>query len=147
MPQSRWLCWSIKLDIFIWRAFQKPLLLNSLTRTKHNFQFCFGIAKVLTCVVACTVRDWCCQFRISTCTVFISESVVSPLLTPFPGARRRQQSPYFYIVFGPRNWFQGMNSASLCSLAGRYKNPIPPQCLAPIDFLKIPAQSLPAECG
>jgi hypothetical protein len=33
-----------------------------------------------------------------------------------------------------------MNSASLCSLAGRYENPIPPQCLAPIDFLKIPAQ-------
>jgi hypothetical protein len=43
----------------------------------------------------CTVRgagDWCCQFRISTCTVFISESVVSPLLTPVTGARRRQQS-------------------------------------------------------
>ena len=34
-----------------------------------------------------------------------------------------------------------MNSASLCSLAGRYENPIPPQCLAPIDFLKIPALS------
>jgi len=32
-----------------------------------------------------------------------------------------------------------MNSASLCSLAGRYENPILPQCLAPIDFLKIPA--------
>ncbi len=35
-----------------------------------------------------------------------------------------------------------MNSASLCSLAGRYNNPIPPRCLAPIDFLKIPAQFL-----
>jgi hypothetical protein len=32
-----------------------------------------------------------------------------------------------------------MNSASLCSLTGRYDNPIPPQFLAPIDFLKIPA--------
>jgi hypothetical protein len=32
-----------------------------------------------------------------------------------------------------------MNSASLCSLAGRYENPIPPRCLAPIHFLKIPA--------
>ncbi len=32
-----------------------------------------------------------------------------------------------------------MNSASLCSLAGRYENPIPPRCLAPIDLLKIPA--------
>ncbi len=43
------------------------------------------------------------------------------------------------MFMGPRNWFQGMNSASLCSLAGRYENPIPPRCLAPIDFLKIPA--------
>jgi hypothetical protein len=34
-----------------------------------------------------------------------------------------------------------MNSASLCSLAGRYDNPIPPRFLAPIDFLKIPALS------
>jgi hypothetical protein len=40
----------------------------------------------------------------------------------------------------PRNGFQGINSASLCSLAGRYDNPIPTRCLAPIDFLKIPAQ-------
>jgi hypothetical protein len=39
----------------------------------------------------------------------------------------------------PWNWCQGMNSASLCSLAGRYDNPIPPRFLAPIDFLKIPA--------
>jgi hypothetical protein len=35
-----------------------------------------------------------------------------------------------------------MNSATLCSLAGRYENPIPPRCLAPIDFLKIPALML-----
>jgi hypothetical protein len=40
----------------------------------------------------------------------------------------------------PRNRFQGMNSASLCSLAGRYDNPIPPRFLAPIDCLKIPAR-------
>ncbi len=39
----------------------------------------------------------------------------------------------------PWNRFQGMNSAILCSLAGRYDNPIPPQFLAPIDSLKIPA--------
>ncbi len=44
----------------------------------------------------------------------------------------------------PRNWFQGMNSANLCSLAGRYNNPIPPRFLAPIDSLKIsvPVSSL-----
>jgi hypothetical protein len=28
---------------------------------------------------------------------------------------------------------------TVCSRAGRYDNPIPPQFLAPIDFLKIPA--------
>jgi hypothetical protein len=39
----------------------------------------------------------------------------------------------------PRNRFQGMNSASLCSLAGRYDNPIPTRFLAPIDCLKSPA--------
>jgi hypothetical protein len=37
----------------------------------------------------------------------------------------------------PRNRCQGINSASLCSLAGWYDNPIPTRCLAPIDFLKI----------
>jgi hypothetical protein len=33
-----------------------------------------------------------------------------------------------------------MNSASLCSLEGRYDKPIPPRFLAPIDTLKISAQ-------
>jgi hypothetical protein len=40
----------------------------------------------------------------------------------------------------PKNWFQGTDSASLCSLAGRYDNPIPTQFLAPIDCSKIPAR-------
>ncbi len=39
-----------------------------------------------------------------------------------------------------RNRFQGINSTSLCSLAGRFDNPIPTRFLAPIDCLKIPAQ-------
>jgi hypothetical protein len=52
---------------------------------------------------------------------------------------------------GPRNRFQGMNSASLCSLVGRYDNPLPPRFLAPIASLKIPAlvyilYSLPLIC-
>ncbi len=50
------------------------------------------------------------------------------------------QSPYFLTFMEPRNRFQGMNSASLWSLAGRYDNPIPPRFLALIDSLKIPAQ-------
>ncbi len=48
----------------------------------------------------------------------------------------------FLNVYGARNRFQGMNSAGLCSLAGRYNDPIPPQFLAPIDYLKIAAQAL-----
>ncbi len=36
--------------------------------------------------------------------------------------------------------FQGTNSARLCSLAGRYDNPISTRFIAPIDCLKIPAQ-------
>ncbi len=41
----------------------------------------------------------------------------------------------------PRNEFR----QPMYSLAGRYENPIPPRCLAPIDFLKIPA--LPTLCS
>jgi hypothetical protein len=40
----------------------------------------------------------------------------------------------------PKNWLRGINSASLCSLAGRYDNPIPTRFLAPIDCSKILAQ-------
>jgi hypothetical protein len=50
----------------------------------------------------------------------------------------------FLNVYGPQNRFHGMNSASLCSLAGRYDNPLPLpplplRFLAPIASLKIPA--------
>ncbi len=39
------------------------------------------------------------------------------------------------------NRFQGTISARLCSLAGRYGNPIPSRFLSPKDCLKIPAQA------
>jgi hypothetical protein len=39
----------------------------------------------------------------------------------------------------PWNRFLGIKSASLCSLVGRYDNPIPTQFLAPLECLKIPA--------
>ena len=42
----------------------------------------------------------------------------------------------------PRNRFQGIDSASLCSLADRYYDPIPTRFLAPIDFSKFPAQDV-----
>ncbi len=38
-----------------------------------------------------------------------------------------------------KNRFNGINSASLCGLAGRYDDPIPTGFLASIDCLKIPA--------
>ncbi len=46
----------------------------------------------------------------------------------------------FKCLWGPGIDSQGINSASLCILAGQYDNPIPPRFLGPIDFLKIPAQ-------
>jgi hypothetical protein len=52
---------------------------------------------------------------------------------PFFAQRR-----YFFTFKEPRNRFQGVDSASLCSLAGRYDNLIPTRFLAPIDYSKIP---------
>ncbi len=52
-------------------------------------------------------------------------------------------SLYFQTFMEPRNRFQGMNSSSLCSLAGRYDNPILTWFLAPIDFLKISSSGFP----
>jgi hypothetical protein len=49
-------------------------------------------------------------------------------------------SPNFLTFKEAKNRFQGTNSARLCSLAGRYDNPIPTQFLAHMDSLKIPAQ-------
>ncbi len=45
----------------------------------------------------------------------------------------------FKLLREPKNRFQGIDSASLCSLVGRYDNPKHTRFLAPIDSLKIPA--------
>ncbi len=50
-------------------------------------------------------------------------------------------TPNFETFKEPKNRFQGTDSARLCSLAGRYDNPIPTRFLAPIDCLTIPALS------
>jgi hypothetical protein len=44
-------------------------------------------------------------------------------------------------VFGAQESIPRNESASLCSLAGRYDNPIPTRFLDPIDCLKISAES------
>ncbi len=46
---------------------------------------------------------------------------------------RYRQSPNFETSKEPRSRFQEINFVSLCSLAGRYDNPIPTRFLAPID--------------
>ncbi len=51
------------------------------------------------------------------------------------------QSPNLLTFKVPKNQFQGINPARLCSLAGRYDNPIPTRFLAPIHCFKIPAQA------
>ncbi len=46
----------------------------------------------------------------------------------------------FKLFKEANNLFQGTNYARLCSLAGRYDNPIPSRFLALIDCFNIPAQ-------
>ena len=53
---------------------------------------------------------------------------------------KREQKGYFKSFKEISNRFKGTDSASLCSLAGRYNNPIPTRFLAPIDCSTIPAQ-------
>jgi hypothetical protein len=48
-------------------------------------------------------------------------------------------SPNFLTFKERKNRFQGINSASVCSLAGRYDNPVLSLFLAPIGCLKIPS--------
>jgi len=64
-----------------------------------------------------------------------SNQILMNTVSPYRKAVSRAR--IFKRLGGP---FQGMNSASLCSLAGQYDNPIPTRFLAPIDCLKIPAQ-------
>ncbi len=60
-----------------------------------------------------------------------------PKLSPSSWNQPCDLSPNFQTFKEPRNRFQGINSARLCSLAGRYDNTIPTRFLAPIDCSKI----------
>ncbi len=51
----------------------------------------------------------------------------------------RPETVFLNFFEEPRNLFQGIDSASLCSLVGRYDNPITTRFLAPIDCSKIQA--------
>ncbi len=61
--------------------------------------------------------------------------------TTFFFTNRRKLRRYFLTFKEPRNRRKGNDSASLCSLAGRYDNPVPTRFLAPVDCSKIPALS------
>jgi hypothetical protein len=64
------------------------------------------------------------------------DSVFSP---SYLEVDKRSYRWYFKTFKEPRNRFQGIDSAKLCSLMGRYDNPIPTRFLAPIGCSKIPA--------
>jgi hypothetical protein len=53
--------------------------------------------------------------------------------------REEKPETVFLNVYGAQESIPRNNSASLCSLADWYDNPIPTRFLAPIDGLKIPA--------
>jgi hypothetical protein len=61
---------------------------------------------------------------------------VSPQPHPLPPNQQARAQIY------KRLSSPGIDSARLCSLAGRYDNPIPTRFPAPIDCSKIPAQAL-----
>jgi hypothetical protein len=62
------------------------------------------------------------------------KNIAAPTLSKI---RHGNLSPNFLKFKEPKNRFQGINSASLCSLAGRYDNPVPNRFLAPINCSKI----------
>ncbi len=55
--------------------------------------------------------------------------------------QKPEHEPEFYTFMESRNRFQGIDYASLCSLAGRYDNPLPTRFIAHIECSKIPALS------
>jgi hypothetical protein len=63
-----------------------------------------------------------------------------PLVKMPNSSATKGRDGFFKTFKEPRNRFQGIDSASLCSPAGRYDNPIPTRFLASIDCSKIPAQ-------
>jgi hypothetical protein len=53
---------------------------------------------------------------------------------------RMLRSRFIKFFKEPKNRFQGINTASPCSLAGRYDDPTPTRFLHRLDCLKIRAQ-------
>jgi hypothetical protein len=64
---------------------------------------------------------------------FNAKNMLLPLVAFFQSGVILYQSPNFLLLRSP-----GIDSASLCSLASRYDNPISTRFLAPMDCSKIP---------
>jgi hypothetical protein len=82
--------------------------------------------------------EWAYDNRLTTYITFIfliQQYCNTYALEEIPGTNV-PLSPYFLTFIEPRYRFQRMNSASLYSLAARYKHPTPTRFLAPIDCLK-----------
>ncbi len=107
--------------MLLWKSRVKPR--NTLPR-KENWT---GIRGVLSprVVILSRYRRWEDKECFSVETPWKSRNTLP--------RKENCSEPVFLNVYG-------MNTASLCGLAGRYDNPFPTRFLAPIDCLKIPAQ-------
>jgi hypothetical protein len=88
--------------------------------------------------VSCPVPQW----PSLTTMAFLSFACPELVFSDVSWEEKTIPEPEFYTFKEPKNRFQGTNFARLCSLAGRYDNPIPPRFLALTDCLKIPALAL-----
>ncbi len=93
-----------------------------------------GCNLFLSCSPTAECTRGCAQGKLATC---IEEGGGQNILVVHWNLL---QSQSFWTFKEHKNKFYGSNSASLCSLAGRYDNSIPTSFLATIDCLKIPAQ-------
>ncbi len=105
-----------------------------ITKTLKNskLSICQTFKKIETALLSHVFKNtkWCdCRF----CDACVARSIYTTFFI------HRILAPEFLTLKEPRNRFQGINSTSLWSLAGRNNNPVLTRFLAPIDCLKIPA--------
>ncbi len=106
-------------------------------------RFCLCQTWVHLC---CRVWSWWTRLRRARAWASSPWRMFSPARISRNGPSRCHEA-VFLNVYGAQESIQGMNSASLWSLAGRYDNHIPTRFLSPIDCLKIPALSSIEERG
>ncbi len=95
---------------------------------------------IIICTFECEVWPWTKKLKYHSETGANSQTDTKCQHPPPPHKDRVMSEPEFLNFKGPWHRFQGIDSANLCSQAGRYDNPIPYRFLAPIDCSKILAQ-------